>query len=391
MLKRSPRRPCLSAPLLFGLAAFAAWPIASGAQGPPPVDYADAASWLCLPDREDDACAIDLDAVVAAPDGSLEREVFVAHPDPPIDCFYVYPTVSNDPGGNSDLNPGVEEFGVIAAQAARFRAQCRVFAPIYRQITLTALLARMRGGELEADRAMAYGDVVRAWTHYLEHHNGGRGVVLIGHSQGSGMLRQLLLDHIEGRPQQDLLVSAMLIGTNIEVPVGEDRGGTFQTLPLCRTSVQTGCIVSFVSFRDTVPPPVASLFGRSADPKRRVACTNPAALAGGAVTLRPYINREGVRGQEVAWAADQEIPTPFVTTPGLLEGECVERDSASFLEVRVRADPEDPRTDEIPGDVVINGEVVASWGLHLVDVHVAMGDLVALVGEQARAHLAGVR
>lgn len=374
---------------LLALLAFLAAPSAMSARADEPVDYSNPDVWLCLPDREGDACDIDLDTTVVAPDGSMAPEPFVPHPDPPVDCFYVYPTVSNDPGGNSDLDPGVEERGVIAAQAARFRAQCRVFAPMYRQITLTALLARMGGGgEIDADRAMAYGDVVGAWQHYLEHHNQGRGVVLIGHSQGSGMLRQLLIDHVEGKPQQDLLVSAMLIGTNIEVPNGAAIGGTFQSLPLCRSSVQTGCVVSFVTFRDTVPPPAASLFGRSADPERTVACTNPAALLGGAVTLRPYIHREGVRGQAVEWAEGQSIPTPFVTTPGLLEGECVSRDGATVLEVRVHADADDPRTDEVPGDVVINGNVVASWGLHLVDMHVAMGDLVTLVGEQSRAFVA---
>lgn len=372
----------------FVLVALAATSAASALQEKMPVDYSEPASWLCLPDRDADACDIDLDTSVVAPDGTVVVEPFVPHPSPPVDCFYVYPTVSNDPGGNSDLVPGVEERGVIAAQAARFRAQCRVFAPLYRQITLTALLARMGGGEVDSDRAMAFGDIVDAWRHYLAHHNQGRGVVLIGHSQGSGMLRQLLVDHIEGKPQQDLLVSAMLIGTNILTPTGADQGATFRSIPLCRTPVQTGCVVSFVTFRDTVPPPAESLFGRSADPDLQVACTHPAALLGGAVSLRPYINSEGVRGQTVAWAAGKNISTPFVTTPGLLEAECVVRDGASILEIRVRSDPDDPRADDIPGDVVVNDNVVAAWGLHLVDMHVTLGDLVSLVGTQARAFVA---
>ena len=303
------RRSTDARSLLLLLAVYAATAFIGSALQAAPVDYADPASWLCLPDREGDACDIDLDATVVAPDGSLAVEPFVPHPLPPVDCFYVYPTVSNDPGGNSDLEPGVEERGVIAAQAARFRAQCRVFAPLYRQITLTALRARLGGGTMEADRAMAYGDVVSAWTHYLEHHNQGRGVVLIGHSQGSGMLRQLLIDHIEGKPQEERLVSAMLIGTNIEVPKDADHGGTFPSLPLCRTPVQTGCIVSFVSFRDTVPPPPAALFGRTRDPERAVACTNPARahqLMTVDITVLLETNREA--GWKTSWNRQTNQP-----------------------------------------------------------------------------------
>ena len=46
-----------------------------------------------------------------------------------------------------------------------------------------------------------------------------------------------------------------------------------------------------------------------------------------------------------------------------------------------------PRADDIPGDVMANGKPNASWGLHLIDVHAAIGDLVDLVGKQAKAYL----
>ena len=43
----------------------------------------------------------------------------------PIDCFYVYPTVSLDQTGNSDMTAGPEEHGVILQQFARFSSVCR--------------------------------------------------------------------------------------------------------------------------------------------------------------------------------------------------------------------------------------------------------------------------
>ena len=41
--------------------------------------------------------------------------------------------------GNSDMTAGPEEHGVILQQFARFASVCRVYAPLYRQVTLTAL------------------------------------------------------------------------------------------------------------------------------------------------------------------------------------------------------------------------------------------------------------
>ena len=65
-------------------------------------------------------------------------EAFTPAPDPEIDCFYVYFTVSVDKGGNSDLLPNHEEARVIKARFARFGETCRTYAPIYRQVTIWA-------------------------------------------------------------------------------------------------------------------------------------------------------------------------------------------------------------------------------------------------------------
>ena len=54
----------------------------------------------------------------------------------------------------------------------------------------------------------------------------------------------------------------------------------------------------------------------------------------------------------------------------------------------MHGDPADPRTDDIAGDVVTNGQVNASWGLHLIDVNLAMGNLLDIVHEQAKAYVA---
>src|SRR5260370_24188271 len=141
-------------------------------------DYSNGDNWLCRPGRQG-ACAVDLSTTVISARGKLKQETWAASANAPIDCFYVYPTVSNDPTRNSDMVPGPEEKGVVRAHFARFASKCRVYAPMYRQITLTALRAMLGGTPMPMDRALAYNDVVDAWNYYLEHDNQGRGVVLI--------------------------------------------------------------------------------------------------------------------------------------------------------------------------------------------------------------------
>ena len=174
--------------MLTGLTCTAAF-----AEAPPKNDYSKAETWLCLPGQSTDACATaDRTTTVVSAQGKLRIEKWKGNTEAPIDCFYVYPTISTDPTPNSEMAAGPEERSVILHQFARFGSQCKLYAPLYRQVTLTALRANMSGKPMAADRALGYNDVVDAWNYYLEHYNQGRGVVLIGHSQGSGVLTQLI-------------------------------------------------------------------------------------------------------------------------------------------------------------------------------------------------------
>lgn len=357
-------------------------------QSPAPApDYKNGASWLCLPGRAD-PCAANQDATIIAANGTRTIETFKPDPAPKFDCFYVYPTVSLDPTPNSDLIPGAEEKAVAAIQAARFAKHCRVFAPLYRQVTITALQALLAGKAVAADRALAYADVKAAWQHYLATENKGRGVVLIGHSQGSFVLKQLIAEEIDGKAAQKLLVSAMLIGANVGVPAGKDAGGDFKAVPLGRAAGQSGCVVSYVTFRETAPPPANSRFGTVPEAGWQAACTNPAALAGGAAVTDNYLpSKSGFGAAPMGpWTSDgAPVTTPFVKVPGLLSASCKQDGKFSYLALAVNADPADPRTDTITGDVVVFGKVLPDWGLHLIDMPVAMGDLVELANAQARA------
>jgi len=356
---------------------------------PPPNDYSDPKNWLCRPGGHD-ACDVDLTTTVIQPDGGMTRETWAADPGAPIDCFYVYPTVSTDPTPYSDMTPDDAERNVIRQQFARFAAKCRPYAPMYRQVTLLGL-RRVLTGAVSLEHGLQYDDVRDAWHYYLDHDNRGRGVVLIGHSQGSFILAQLMRQEIDGKPVQSRLVSAILLGTTLAVPRGKDVGGAFQHIPLCHSATQSGCVITYASFRATAPPPANTLFGKVTDPNMVAACTDPAALGGGSGELHPYFATDGrtiVGEPSRSWLPTQKpITTPWVTLSGLLVAQCASNENATFLQISLRRDA------NIIGDLTSGGQVQTNWGLHLVDVNLAMGNLVEIVGAEANAwrKLAGAK
>lgn len=350
-------------------------------------DFAKIENWLCRPGLANNPCEVNIDATIVKADGSTTIEKFKSNPNAPIDCFYIYPTVSLDPFTYSDLVPGPEEFNVVKAQLNRFGSKCRIYAPMYRQFSLGALRARMSGGAGVPSRGNALdgaADVDDAWDYYLKNDNKGRGVVIIGHSQGSGQITRLIASKIDGKPDQAKLVSAIIMGSAVQVPKGTDVGGTFKSIPVCKTASQTGCVISFSTYRDNVPPSATAGFGINRGENEAV-CTNPAALAGGKATNpKAYWGAFG-REDGREFVKGKKIETPFVMTPGLVTTECVRKGNHHYLEVHLNADPNDPRTDDPLTDVMAQGKPDPSWGLHLNDANVGMGDLVDIVGKQASA------
>ncbi len=362
-----------------------------------PEVYADLANWICHPDA-DDVCDDGLDATVVEADGTVSEQPWTADPEAPIDCFYVYPTISLDTTEISDRVAGDEERFVTLNQAARLGETCRVFAPVYRQRTVAGLTSALSGSGTTTttvagqapEPSPGYSDVLDAFRTYMATENDGRGVVLIGHSQGASVLNQLLREEVDPNPDvRDQLVAAYLAGSSVRVPAGADVGGDFAEIPLCRAEDQTGCVVSWASFRDDAPPTANALFGRPRTGDGVSACNSPAALAGGSAELQSYFPSDpnasilsslGVSAADATpWAAGVQVTTPFVTTPGLVSAQCVSKGGFDYLEITVNGDPADPRVDDIGGDLT------PEWGLHLQDVNLVMGDVVELVGSQSAA------
>jgi hypothetical protein len=117
-----------------------------------------------------------------------------------------------------------------------------------------------------------------------------------------------------------------------------------------------------------------------------VPCVNPAALRGGPAGLRSYWwmnNIFGPGGPYTDPTRNAQVTTPRYATPGLVSAECTQADGASYLAVTVHADPADPRTDTIGGEFPL----LPGFGLHVIDVDLALGNLVTLVATQGKAML----
>jgi hypothetical protein len=243
---------------------------------------------------------------------------------------------------------------------------------MYRQRTIAAI-----GGAkvTKAQAALGPADVKAAWDDYLAHDNHGRGVILIGHSQGSFVLTKLIADQVDPNPAvRKLLVSALLLGGNVMVPDGKDVGGSFQHVPVCSSQTQTGCVVAYSAFPSA--PPEGYLFGASRDGLHEV-CVNPAAPAGGSAALHPYFpTSDSLLGG--IGIPKGSIATPWVAYPDLFTGECQSNDAATWLQVSDVRKPGDDRP-------VLRETLGPTWGYHLYDVNIAYGHLVDLTKSQADA------
>jgi hypothetical protein len=354
-----------------------------------PIDYSDDSTWLCLPGRFNDACSTDLTTTVIDTKGKFSIESWESNPTAPIDCFYVYPTVSTDPGKNSSMVPGEAEEKIIEQQFARFSSHCRSFAPMYRQFTLGAFVSG------EADPlGLGYNDIKDAWNYYLEHYNNGRGFILIGHSQGAAVLKEIIRKEIEGKTTESKMVGAFLLGTTVSVLKGSDTGGDFNHIPVCQSPSQIGCIISFNTFLSTSPPSSNPMFGSIDEPGFEAVCTNPASLDRSNGKLRPYLTSDKrlvfgsieieVPQTSIPWVSTENaILTPWVSVPDMVYAKCTSNEYATFLEVNLPENPNDVRSNEITGVV----PDCPQCGLHLVEVDLTMGNLLNIIELQSHTWL----
>lgn len=201
-------------------------------------DYHDEAAWAALPSKRDSSDA--------TPIGMRNRQQ-----DAPVDVFFIHPTTYfsraswNQSLGDERADRATDF--TLRAQASAFNGSGRVYAPYYRQMSLSGYVS---ASDADRDRALdlAYSDVRAAFRVYLQQWSNGRPFVIAAHSQGSGhglrLVSELMSDLAADPALRKRLVAAYLIGA--PVPVDSLRR-VIPGVPLCATPSQTGCAVFYNS------------------------------------------------------------------------------------------------------------------------------------------------
>ncbi|WP_410869823.1 DUF3089 domain-containing protein [Nocardia sp. A7] len=322
--------------------------------------------------------------------GEVTTATSVDEADKPVDCFYLYPTVSNQVALNQDPVVQPEVRSIANFQAARFSNTCRVFAPVYRQVTLPALPLELATGV--ALHEVGYRDIEEAWNNYLANDNHGRGVIIISHSQGTLMARKLIREHIDPDPQlRSRLVGAFLMGGNVTTARASVTGGDFTSIPLCTRRGEYGCVIAYSVAQND---PLISLFG-NADlsllslrwglpygPGYQVACTDPALLSGDdspqpvTVPSDPYAFGiiSILLGYTTLPGTSPHSDSTWTSTGSRATGYCVERNGYNFYRAIITG-PE--RLNEIP-----------LFESHLIDINYGYDRLISIANQQTQAWLA---
>jgi hypothetical protein len=223
------RMLALTIAALVGSAVLAA----SAAAAPvKPTDYQSRSHWLYLP-------------------GKSVKQKKVA-------VFYVYPTAySSAPGGPIYCavdDPGMMQGAQVAfqRQATAFRTVGNVYAPYYRQIDATYQLAQPFAQQKKNIAGIPSTDVFAAFKFFLKHFDRGRPFILVGHSQGSAVLANLLAKYMKAHPA----VYARMIAAYVPgYPIQRSYLQQHPFLKFARGAHDTGVIISWNTEAPTIAAP----------------------------------------------------------------------------------------------------------------------------------------
>lgn len=198
-------------------------------------DYTDLQYWAAHPDKRDNADSL--------PASHLKDVQATAE----VDVFFVYPTIyTGNKKTHKKWNADIDDIALneeidnstILHQSSVFNGTGKIYAPRYRQAHINIYYEKERLTDAARALETAYEDVKNAFEYYLTHNNNGRPIILASHSQGTNHTERLLKEYFDGKPLQQQLVAAYLVG----MPIVKD---SLKNIPPCITPEQTGCFCSW--------------------------------------------------------------------------------------------------------------------------------------------------
>lgn len=238
-------------------------------------DYTHLDYWAAHPGKWDPADSI------PAPLRNEKQE-------PIADVFFIHPTTFTKKKDKQRSNAAIDDtfiaaktdYSSILYQASVFNASCRIYAPRYRQAHIHNFFSK---DKVAAEKAFqkAYEDIRSSFEFYLQHWNQGRPIIIAGHSQGALMAERLLKELFEGKELKKKLVAAYIIGWPVPT-------GYFSSLPMCQDSLQTGCVISWRTFRKGYVPPYLK------NEKKPALATNPLTWKTESIPASKLLNRGSV-------------------------------------------------------------------------------------------------
>lgn len=163
----------------------------------------------------------------------------------PVDCFYIYPTVTMQPeNGKQNISLENEEHKkganyCIVAQASVYAQSCNLFAPYYQQMNMETY--SLPEDQLKKAADIAYSDIKAAFEYFLDNLNDDRPFIIAGHSQGSILTSMLLSDVLKDDTLRQRMIAAYAIGW----PITKEYMEQNPHLTFASGADDTGVIVSF--------------------------------------------------------------------------------------------------------------------------------------------------
>jgi hypothetical protein len=200
-------------------------------------NYSDLAYWVAHPDVVDQADLL-----------PGRRKLNNGQATADADVFFVYPTIytgAQHPDhpwfadvNDKEFNAKIAE-STIKYQASVFNGAARVYSPLYRQAHIKVFYGDTALMRLALD--IAYEDVKVAFEYYLKNWHNDRPLIIASHSQGTIHAARLMKEFVEGKPLQEKLVAAYIIG----MPVQKNQ---FTEIPICNSPDDIGCWITWNTY-----------------------------------------------------------------------------------------------------------------------------------------------